>query len=126
MDTARSRTGARRETHRSALAADAKPPGGGDTNIPVESGTERSLDLRQQAVERVKKKRDFKTHLFVYVCVNAMLVAIWALTSDDGLFWPIFPMLGWGIGVAANAWEVYGRKPITEAEIRREEQRLRQ
>jgi 2TM domain len=39
--------------------------------------------------------------------------------------WPIFPILGWGIGVAANAWDVYGRKPITEEEIRREADRLR-
>ena len=81
--------------------------------------------LRDQAVERLKKKRDFKTHAFIYVTVNAMLVAIWAITSDGGLFWPIFPMLGWGIGLAANAWEVYGRRPITEDEIRRETERLR-
>jgi hypothetical protein len=27
--------------------------------------------------------------------------------------------------VAANAWDVYGRKPITEDEIRREAERLR-
>ncbi len=81
--------------------------------------------LREQAVARLKKKRDFRTHLFMYVTVNAMLVVIWVITSDGGLFWPIFPMLGWGIGVAANAWDVYGRKPLTEEEIEREAQRLR-
>jgi cytochrome b561 len=81
--------------------------------------------LREQAVTRLKKKRDFATHVFMYVAVNAMLVVIWALTSDDGFFWPIFPMLGWGIGVAANAWDVYGRKPLSEAEIQREVERLR-
>ena len=48
------------------------------------------------------------------------------VTSDgNDFFWPIFPILGWGIGVAANAWDVYGRKPITEAEIQREADRLR-
>ena len=41
------------------------------------------------------------------------------------MFWPVFPMLGWGIGVAANAWDVFVRKPITDADIDREEQRLR-
>jgi hypothetical protein len=83
-------------------------------------------DLRNQAVERLKKKRDFRTHVVIYVLVNAFLVVIWAVTSDgDTLFWPIFPILGWGIGLAANAWEVYGRKPITEDEIRREQDRLR-
>ena len=61
----------------------------------------------------------------MYLAVNATLVAIWAITSDGGLFWPIFPILGWGIGLAANAWDVYGRKPITEDEIRQEQERLR-
>jgi 2TM domain len=51
-------------------------------------------------------------------------VAIWAVTSG-GYFWPIFPILGWGIAVVANAWDVYGRKPISEEEIRREADRLR-
>jgi hypothetical protein len=31
-----------------------------------------------------------------------------------------------GIGVAANAWDVFVRKPITDSEIVREEQRLRE
>lgn len=53
-----------------------------------------------------------------------MLVVIWAVT-DAGFFWPIFPIIGWGIGVAANAWDVYGRRPITEDQIRREVDRLR-
>ena len=81
-------------------------------------------ELRDQAVQRLKKKRDFGTHLFIYVAINAMLVVIWAVT-DSGFFWPIFPIVGWGIGVAANAWDVYGRRPITEDQIRREVDRLR-
>jgi hypothetical protein len=81
-------------------------------------------ELREQAVARLKKKRDFRGHLFIYVTVNAMLVVIWAITSH-GFFWPIFPILGWGVGVAANAWDVYGRRPISEDEIRRETERLR-
>ena len=36
-----------------------------------------------------------------YVAVMALLVAIWALTGM-GYFWPIWPMLGWGIGVLAD------------------------
>jgi hypothetical protein len=31
-----------------------------------------------------------------YVAVSVMLVAIWALTGM-GYFWPIWPILGWGI-----------------------------
>jgi 2TM domain len=87
--------------------------------------TEPTADLRKQARERLEKKRDFKTHLFIYLLVNAFLSGIWAITTPDALFWPIFPILGWGIGVAANAWDVFVRKPITDADIEREERRLR-
>ena len=81
-------------------------------------------ELRKLAVSRLKKERDFSTHVVIYVIVNAMLVGIWAVTGA-GFFWPIFPILGWGIGVGANAWDVYGRKPITEDEVQRETERLR-
>jgi hypothetical protein len=90
----------------------------------VEAGADPEQQLREKAVERLKKKRDFTTHVFIYVAVNAFLVAIWAVTGA-GYFWPIFPILGWGIAVIANAWDVYGRKPFSEEEIRREADRLR-
>lgn len=90
----------------------------------MEAAPRSEEEIREQALARLKKKRDFRSHLFMYVAVNAMLVAIWAITGAD-FFWPIFPILGWGVGVAANAWDVYGRKPISEDEIRREADRLR-
>ena len=80
-------------------------------------------ELREQAILQLKKKRDFRTHIFIYLLVNAMLIVIWAVTGA-GFFWPVFPLVGWGIGIGANAWDVYGRKPISEEEIRRETERL--
>ena len=92
----------------------------------MEMPAETEETLRDAAVESLKKKRDFRTHLFMYVTVNAMLVGIWAITSGgDDFFWPIFPILGWGIGVAGNAWDVYARKPFSEDQIAREAERLR-
>src|SRR3712207_7042354 len=38
-----------------------------------------------------------KIHLTVYVAVNLILIAIWAV-AGGGYFWPIWPILGWGIG----------------------------
>jgi fatty acid desaturase len=90
----------------------------------MEAAPRTEQDLREEAVLRLKKRRDFRSHIFIYVAVNAVLVIVWAVTGA-GFFWPIFPILGWGIGVAANAWDVYGRKPISEDEIRRETERLR-
>jgi hypothetical protein len=89
----------------------------------MEVARKTELELWQQATSRARKKRDFRVHIRVYVAVNLIMVGIWAVTGS-GFFWPIFPMLGWGIGVTANAWDVYGRKPISDDEIRREMEQL--
>ena len=81
-------------------------------------------DLRERAIARLKQKRDFGAHLFVYLVVNGFLVGIWALTGS-GFFWPVFPMFLWGIGLVLNAWDVYGRKPVSEDRISREMERMR-
>jgi hypothetical protein len=79
---------------------------------------------RERAVRRLKKKRDFYAHLFVYAVVNGFLVAIWAVTNVQAFFWPIFPILGWGVAVVLNAWDVYRTDTFSEAEIRREIEHL--
>lgn len=80
--------------------------------------------LRERAVRRLKKRRDFFTHLLVYVLVNVFLVAIWAATSSGGFFWPIFPIVGWGIGVVMNAWDVWRPEEFSDEQIAREIQRM--
>jgi hypothetical protein len=83
-----------------------------------------SQDQRERAIARLKQKRDFGTHVFVYLVVNGFLLGIWALTGS-GFFWPVFPMFLWGMGLVLNAWDVYGRKPVSEDRIRREMERMR-
>jgi len=76
-------------------------------------------EARRLARKRVQAKRDLSSHVVVYVVVNAFLVAIWWL-SGQGYFWPAWVMAGWGIGLVLNVWDVYGRRPITEADIDKE------
>jgi hypothetical protein len=64
------------------------------------------VELRRLAIRRADMKLAFRSHLMAYVIVNAGLVAINLLTSDD-YFWFIWPMLGWGIGLAAHGVTVY-------------------
>ncbi len=78
---------------------------------------------RDRAVTQLRKRRDFHGHVLVYVLVNAFLVVIWAITGPRGFFWPVFPIVGWGIGVVMNAWDVYWRQGISEDEIQREMKR---
>lgn len=49
-----------------------------------------------------------RIHLTFYVLVNALLIGIWA-ASGGGYFWPIWPILGWGIGVAAHGAPLIAR-----------------
>jgi adenylate cyclase len=71
------------------------------------------------AMERIRAKRGFSVHASVYAAVNLLLIVIWAITSR-GYFWPIWPILGWGLGLGMNYWAVYLRRPISDDEIRRE------
>lgn len=86
-----------------------------------------SDELREQALRRLKKRRDLKAHAVVYALVNLAVWGIWiAIAANSGSWWPwpIFLTLFWGIGLAMNAWDVYFRKPITEQELEREMGRL--
>ncbi len=66
------------------------------------------VELRRLAIRRADMKLAFRSHLLVYVAVNAGLTAIYLMTSDIGdYFWPMWPMLGWGIGLGAHAASVY-------------------
>ena len=79
--------------------------------------------VRDQALRRLKKRRDFQAHAFVYVIFNTMIWGIWTvigLSSHSWWPWPAMVTLGWGIGLVMNAWDVYARKPITEEELQRE------
>jgi hypothetical protein len=80
--------------------------------------------LREQAIKQLKKRRDFHGHLLIYTMVNAFLVVIWAMTMPDGFFWPVIPIVGWGIAVVMNAWDVYFVKDFGEEDINREIERI--
>ncbi len=43
----------------------------------------------------------FRVHFWIYAMVNVMLIGIWA-ASGGGDFWPIWSILGWGMGVGAH------------------------
>lgn len=61
---------------------------------------------RAAAHELDEPRMGFRIHFAVYIGIQVLLVATWALTSswDDGLPFPwfIFPLLGWGVGIAAH------------------------
>lgn len=81
--------------------------------------TEDADSRRAAAIKRAKAKRRFRNHVAIYSIVNAVVVVAWAV-SGARYFWPIWPILGWGIGLATHGWSAYFAKPISEEDIRRE------
>jgi hypothetical protein len=81
-------------------------------------------ELRARALKHLKAKRDLKGHVLAYVTVNLLLVAIW-FTTGSGFFWPIFIILGWGIGLAFNIYDVLSPEPGPD-EVDEEMERMRQ
>lgn len=47
-------------------------------------------------------KEGFAAHATSYLLVMALLVTIWLLTTPGGYFWPVWPMVGWGFGLASH------------------------
>ena len=81
--------------------------------------------LRTRAIAILKKRRDFRAHLLIYVLFNAALVVVWAITSHgDVFFWPIFPLVFWGIGVVMNGWDAYFVDEFSEDKIQHQMHRL--
>jgi uncharacterized membrane protein len=61
----------------------------------------------RRAKKRVMAMKGFYIHLFFYVTVNMVLFLINMVTSSKHL-WFFWPLLGWGIGILAHAFSVWG------------------
>jgi hypothetical protein len=84
--------------------------------------------LRARAIARLRQQQGYRIHLTAYVLVNTLLIGIWlAVGIGAGTWfpWPVFPLLGWGVGLFFHRRAVYGPPAITEADIEREMNRLR-
>lgn len=58
-----------------------------------------------QVRDHVHKLRRFYTDVLIYVVVNIGLILIWVV-SGGGYFWPIWVIIGWGIGLGIHAFSL--------------------
>jgi hypothetical protein len=57
---------------------------------------------QKEALEKAKDLRKLYSHLTIYGLVNFASILIW-LMSGGGYFWPIWILVGWGIGLVLEA-----------------------
>ena len=74
---------------------------------------------------KAQMRASFKVHALSYVLVNLLLIGVWYFTGPDRghdvYFWPIWPLLGWGIGLASHGFAAYssGVENAVEREYRK-------
>lgn len=56
----------------------------------------------QELKKRIRALREFYQSLVIYGLVNAGLIIVWAV-SGGGYFWPIWVIVGWGLGLGISA-----------------------
>ncbi len=61
-------------------------------------------DLDRLAARRASAKLGWYLHAAVYLAVNG---GLWALAWPRGHSWPIYPLLGWGLGLALHGGAVW-------------------
>ena len=97
---------------------------------------------RQQAFRQIERRRRFWFRAAAGTVGMILLAAIWAITEygnaggwptsgfsqSSGLpdvwnYWIIYPAIAWVVLTAADAIWVFGRRPITEEQIKHEMER---
>ena len=92
----------------------------------------RRHDPRRRAARIAAARRGVRAHLYAYLAMCVIVLTVWAavaITTDATYFWPIWPILGAGIGLVSHALSVPGAKqrhwlPILPATQSRETMRL--
>jgi hypothetical protein len=81
-------------------------------------------DIDSLARRRVKSQLGWYKHLAVYLIVNAFLIS---MSVWQGRNWALFPLLGWGLGLAlhgVSVWFAGAGSSLREKMVERERQKL--
>src|SRR6202161_3234194 len=79
---------------------------------PMTDAFERATERAEAATRQRRRERSaqgrrkgFRIHATVFIGVQIVIVAVWALqwhTGGTGYPWFVYPLLGWGAGLAAH------------------------
>ena len=74
--------------------------------VPYNTSPESDDALLRRARHRAGARMGFRIHLLSFLAVNAVLAAI---ALSRGQFWFVWPLLGWGMGLAWSMGNGYQR-----------------
>jgi Domain of unknown function (DUF1707)/2TM domain len=63
-------------------------------------------DPQRRAAKAAAAQRGVRVHLATYLAASLLMIGIWlavAITAGAWYFWPVWPILGMGIGVVSHA-----------------------
>lgn len=108
-------------------------------NTEPKAPAQSSQLAREQAIKQIERRRQFWFRATAYAVGMVVLVVIWVLAEyhnaggwpTNGFsqssgspnvrnYWIIYPAIAWVLLTAGDAWRVFGRKPVSEAAIKRE------
>ncbi len=80
--------------------------------------------MRARAIRQLHLKRGLRVHALIYVLANVVQVVVWFAYTPEQFFWPLWSILGWGIGLVFHTWAVYSGAGFDEARVEREINRI--
>jgi hypothetical protein len=94
-----------------------------EIGIPPEALREAEIEHAKRKEEQVqiqafakKRKAEWRSHLFSYIGVNAFLIGM-NLVQSGSVGWAIWPLMGWGIGMAIHTFNVFFQPPEDDEEF---------
>jgi hypothetical protein len=86
----------------------------------VEEGIAKPEGAREQAIQRLKMKQDFKGIAGGGALTVAICFLIWEF-GDASIPWPVWVAFGIAVLLVVQGWKAYGpSNRITEADVQRE------
>ena len=80
----------------------------------------RRNDPRRRAAQHNAAKLSVRIHFAAYLAGTLLMLGIWAAVGFGGggwYFWPVWPIMGWGIGVASHAIPIWVHGSMRPARI---------
>lgn len=68
-----------------------------------------------------RRRASFRTHLATYLVIIGFLWVLWFISGAgyygrSGVPWPVWAMLGWGIGLFFHYWGAYSERSTSAIE----------